>query len=161
MVLHPQASKVAPRDPDVKKKLAECEKEVKRQRFEEALSLPVSGMEGQGQEVSCCGPEAVLRRDHDRGWEGAWKVNRPGRQCGLSFSACSSLGQVPSAKPRLPLPPEPLPAERLSRCLSACQGALAAQHHANEKLDTQTARTCTLHRCTHLAFCAFLTPACC
>jgi hypothetical protein len=36
-----QASKVAPRDPDLKKKLAECEKEVKRLKFEEALATPV------------------------------------------------------------------------------------------------------------------------
>lgn len=34
------ASKVAPRDPDLKKKLAECEKEVKRLKFEEALATP-------------------------------------------------------------------------------------------------------------------------
>lgn len=31
-----------PRMPDLKRKLAECEKEVKRLRFEEALSVPVS-----------------------------------------------------------------------------------------------------------------------
>eukprot|EP00197_Chlamydomonas_leiostraca_P003143 CAMPEP_0202869786 /NCGR_PEP_ID=MMETSP1391-20130828/13229_1 /ASSEMBLY_ACC=CAM_ASM_000867 /TAXON_ID=1034604 /ORGANISM="Chlamydomonas leiostraca, Strain SAG 11-49" /LENGTH=507 /DNA_ID=CAMNT_0049550165 /DNA_START=71 /DNA_END=1594 /DNA_ORIENTATION=+ len=34
------AAKVAPRDPDLRKKLGECEKEVKRLRFEEALALP-------------------------------------------------------------------------------------------------------------------------
>ncbi|KAG2442081.1 hypothetical protein HYH02_009872 [Chlamydomonas schloesseri] len=34
------AAKVAPRDPDLRKKLAECEKEVKRLRFEEALAVP-------------------------------------------------------------------------------------------------------------------------
>ncbi|KAL6764758.1 phosphatase 5-like protein [Haematococcus lacustris] len=34
------AAKVAPRDPDLRKKLAECEKEVKRLRFEEALAAP-------------------------------------------------------------------------------------------------------------------------
>ena len=89
VLLHPQASKVAPRDPDVKKKLAECEKEVKRQRFEEALSLPVRGMQGHAQYATCCGPGAVLRRDHDRGWEGAWQLNRPGRQVALRFTACS------------------------------------------------------------------------
>ncbi len=33
---------MAPRDPDLRKKLAECEKEVKRLRFEEALAVPVS-----------------------------------------------------------------------------------------------------------------------
>ena len=38
-----RAAKVAPRDPDLRKKLLECEKEVKRIRFEEALALPVSG----------------------------------------------------------------------------------------------------------------------
>lgn len=32
---------MAPRDPDLRKKLAECEKEAKRLRFEEALSTPV------------------------------------------------------------------------------------------------------------------------
>lgn len=37
-----RAAKVAPKDPDLRKKLLECEKEVKRIRFEEALSLPVS-----------------------------------------------------------------------------------------------------------------------
>lgn len=36
-----QAAKVAPKDPDLRKKLAECEKEVKRLRFEEALAMPV------------------------------------------------------------------------------------------------------------------------
>ncbi|GLC60870.1 hypothetical protein PLESTB_001685400 [Pleodorina starrii] len=36
------AAKVAPRDPDLRKKLAECEKEVKRLRFEEALAVPES-----------------------------------------------------------------------------------------------------------------------
>ena len=36
-----QAAKAAPRDTDLKKKLDECEKEVKRQRFEEALATPV------------------------------------------------------------------------------------------------------------------------
>ncbi len=35
-----QAAKVAPNDPDLRKKLAECEKEVKRLRFEEALAVP-------------------------------------------------------------------------------------------------------------------------
>ena len=35
------AAKVAPRDPDLRKKLAECEREVKRIRFEEALAMPV------------------------------------------------------------------------------------------------------------------------
>lgn len=37
-----RAAKVAPKDPDLKRKLTECEKEVKRIRFEEALSVPVS-----------------------------------------------------------------------------------------------------------------------
>jgi hypothetical protein len=37
-----QAAKVAPSDPDLRKKLAECEKVVKRMRFEEALAGPVS-----------------------------------------------------------------------------------------------------------------------
>ena len=36
------AAKVAPRDPDLLKKLLACEKEVKRIRFEEALATPVS-----------------------------------------------------------------------------------------------------------------------
>lgn len=34
------ASKYAPRDPDLQRKLSECEKEVKRLRFEEALATP-------------------------------------------------------------------------------------------------------------------------
>lgn len=37
-----QAAKVAPKDPDLRKKLSECERAVKRIRFEEALSTPVS-----------------------------------------------------------------------------------------------------------------------
>jgi hypothetical protein len=37
-----QAAKVAPRDPDLRRKLSECEKAVKRIRFEEALSSPDS-----------------------------------------------------------------------------------------------------------------------
>jgi hypothetical protein len=40
----PQAAKVAPKDPDLRKKLSECERAVKRIRFEEALSTPVSMM---------------------------------------------------------------------------------------------------------------------
>lgn len=36
-----RASKVAPKSADLQQKLAECEKEVKRLRFEEALSTPV------------------------------------------------------------------------------------------------------------------------
>ncbi|KAF8063021.1 PAPP5 [Scenedesmus sp. PABB004] len=36
------AAKVAPKDPDLRKKLAECEKAVKRIRFEEALATPDS-----------------------------------------------------------------------------------------------------------------------
>lgn len=39
----PQAAKVAPKDPDLRKKLSECERAVKRIKFEEALSTPVSG----------------------------------------------------------------------------------------------------------------------
>lgn len=38
----PQAAKVAPKDPDLHKKLSECERAVKRIKFEEALSTPVS-----------------------------------------------------------------------------------------------------------------------
>ena len=37
-----QAAKVAPKDPDLRKKLLECERAVKRIKFEEALSTPVS-----------------------------------------------------------------------------------------------------------------------
>ena len=37
-----RAAKASPRDPDLRKKLAACEKEVKRLRFEEALATPVS-----------------------------------------------------------------------------------------------------------------------
>ena len=36
------AARLAPRDPDLRKKLTSCEKEVKRIRFEEALATPVS-----------------------------------------------------------------------------------------------------------------------
>lgn len=36
------AAKVAPKDPDLRKKLAECEKAIKRIKFEEALSTPDS-----------------------------------------------------------------------------------------------------------------------
>ena len=39
-----QAAQVAPKDPDLRKKLAECEREVKRQRFEDALTTPVSNL---------------------------------------------------------------------------------------------------------------------
>jgi hypothetical protein len=35
-------AQVSPRDPDLHKKLAHCEKEVKRIRFEEAVATPVS-----------------------------------------------------------------------------------------------------------------------
>lgn len=40
-----KAAKRAPRDPDLRAKLAECEKAVKRIRFEEALATPVGGGE--------------------------------------------------------------------------------------------------------------------
>lgn len=36
-----QAAKVAPKDPDLRRKLAECQREVKRIKFEEALAAPV------------------------------------------------------------------------------------------------------------------------
>lgn len=36
-----RAAQVNPRDPDLRKKLAHCEKEVKRIRFEEAVATPV------------------------------------------------------------------------------------------------------------------------
>lgn len=36
-----RAAQVNPRDPDLRKKLAQCEKEVKRIRFEEAVATPV------------------------------------------------------------------------------------------------------------------------
>ena len=36
-----RAAQVAPRDPDLRKKLEQCEREVKRIRFEEALATPV------------------------------------------------------------------------------------------------------------------------
>ena len=36
------AARLAPKDPDCRRKLAACEKEVKRIRFEEALATPVS-----------------------------------------------------------------------------------------------------------------------
>ena len=39
------AARLAPRDPDLRKKLAACEKEVKRIRFEEALATPVSAVD--------------------------------------------------------------------------------------------------------------------
>eukprot|EP00955_Chlamydomonas_euryale_P054738 355924-Chlamydomonas_euryale.AAC.3 len=38
--MHPQAAKVSPKDVELRKKLAECEKTVKRQKFEEALAVP-------------------------------------------------------------------------------------------------------------------------
>ena len=47
-----RASKVAPRDPDLRKKLTECEKEFKRIRFEEALAIPVS-FQSVFQELPC------------------------------------------------------------------------------------------------------------
>lgn len=37
-----RAAQVNPRDPDLRKKLSHCEKEVKRIRFEEAVATPVS-----------------------------------------------------------------------------------------------------------------------
>ena len=35
------AARSAPRDPDLRRKLNECEREVKRLRFQEALAAPV------------------------------------------------------------------------------------------------------------------------
>ncbi len=37
-----RAAQVNARDPDLRKKLTQCEKEVKRIRFEEAVATPVS-----------------------------------------------------------------------------------------------------------------------
>ena len=37
-----RAAQVSPRDPDLRKKLMQCEREVKRIRFEEAVATPVS-----------------------------------------------------------------------------------------------------------------------
>jgi hypothetical protein len=57
-----QAAKVAPRDPDLRKKLAECEKEVKRLRFEEALAVPVgTGHAGSCRRL-CCQPDKQLSK---------------------------------------------------------------------------------------------------
>lgn len=42
-----QAAKRAPRDPDLRRKLTECEKAVKRIKFEEALATPVRAL-GEG-----------------------------------------------------------------------------------------------------------------
>ncbi len=36
------AARLAPKDPDLRRRLAEAEKEFKRVKFEEALALPVS-----------------------------------------------------------------------------------------------------------------------
>ena len=36
-----RAARLSPRDPDLRKKMAECEKVVKRMRFEESLAAPV------------------------------------------------------------------------------------------------------------------------
>ena len=59
--LPPQASKVAPRDPDLKKKLTDCDKEVKRLRFEEALATPVR-VGGMGGSVTRRRSGCALRR---------------------------------------------------------------------------------------------------
>jgi tetratricopeptide (TPR) repeat protein len=57
------AAKVAPRDPDLKRKLAECEKESQRQRFEKAVRsgapwplapLTRCGLHASSGRVSCC-----------------------------------------------------------------------------------------------------------
>jgi hypothetical protein len=47
-----RAASVAPRDPDLKRKLQLCEKEVRRIRFEEALATPVST--GASNAPACC-----------------------------------------------------------------------------------------------------------
>jgi hypothetical protein len=47
------AAKVAPRDPDLKRKLAACEKESQRQRFEKALRY--------GLFPHCCACEAAQK----------------------------------------------------------------------------------------------------
>jgi hypothetical protein len=49
---------VAPRDPDLRKKLEQCEREVKRIRFEEALATPVRRPEGVGRPGAVAQPGA-------------------------------------------------------------------------------------------------------
>lgn len=44
--LRVQAARVSPRDPDLRRKLAACEKAVKELRFAAALATPVSEPEG-------------------------------------------------------------------------------------------------------------------
>ena len=51
------AARLAPKDPDLRKRVASCDKEVKRIRFEEALSTPVGStcpaFEDDCDDVSC------------------------------------------------------------------------------------------------------------
>lgn len=42
LIDYKRAAQVNPRDPDLRKKLTQCDKEVKRIRFEEAVATPVS-----------------------------------------------------------------------------------------------------------------------
>lgn len=53
------AARVAPNDPDLRKKLVECEKAVKRIRFEEALARPEDYKKGFDTAKELCRSMAV------------------------------------------------------------------------------------------------------
>lgn len=62
------AARLAPRDPDLRKKLAACDKEVKRIRFEEALATPVSAVNMKHHSIMARShhivPHIAVRRQH-------------------------------------------------------------------------------------------------
>ncbi len=55
-----RAAFVAPRDPDLRKKLQQCEREVKRIRFEEALAAPVGCFLMHGLALQWCSLELCV-----------------------------------------------------------------------------------------------------
>ena len=51
-----KAARLSPRDPDLRRKLTECERIVKRMRFEDSLALPVGRRQMPSLCWCCTGP---------------------------------------------------------------------------------------------------------
>lgn len=96
-----RAAAVAPRDPDLRKKLEQCEREVKRIRFEEALATPVrshcpgkrrSGSVTAGQDLTAMLQQGSVQ--DPAGFAAAWLTvecqHMSGFQCGLPLGVAAA-----------------------------------------------------------------------
>jgi hypothetical protein len=100
-----QAARRAPRDPDLRRKLTECEKAVKRIRFEEALATPVGWLEG-GSGVA--GVKSQRLHPGHPGQDGSR------RRLGCCMSIASAAAGAEPAPGLPPPPPRRSPRSRMS-----------------------------------------------